>query len=767
MRDLAEALRELWKQRLVHRDVKPQNLLLSSRVEDPSCILKVADFGFARALGPQLLAETLCGSPLYMAPEILLGQRYDAKADLWSCGAVLYEMVVGKPPFSGQTQLALLQNIQRHDVVLPEKLKPKLSPECRSLIFSLMRRNPVERMSFEEFFSHPFVSLSSTHMEGEESNVDTTPRAIPAGPTSHAQQGSSATTGERSERTRRRKTAVEDMAQKRNKDLMQRLLGEIVSHEAALSQDDEDDSFILVPPRRSYTRDEAIKAPKVTESRESLPPPVGSDDASSDAHHHRFQWRLNIQKCHPVYNPSHEVGRGPIIGRAEMGSSSGRASNRYGSGKSDASLVTQKDIGELNCSMGGYNDGHFDHREGSSEAAASRIYEEILGSASANLSVNNGSFVKLDAVPWQSASRFEFLTKVADLLESMASLSSSFESYDAKGVRSTHESSGLISEASTRLSFLMAALHVYTLALFSAEGSATDSQTSLFERQDPLRDSLSHEARGAIARCDRNEDDSSNKSHITDAAEREEGDLSLSSGSLIRHRAIHAKVAELLDLAEASSRRLIRLLPQEKGSVNDACASDGSITYDGGKDRSACDTMSTAHGTSACLEETTKMRGLALREEGSLETSSKALDSSAFVPNPWSLAHRAALDWAIEAASEELLGNYDKSAELYARSGMLLYFFGVEIDGMSDDHEWIANVCNGHNVQGTGLDPPKISRGLRASVARGNGCEDDEVGADRSRDGSRSVFNEEAMSHLRLCAGLVAGRWAACRAHGR
>jgi len=76
----------------LQRDLKPQNLLLSSTDPD-TAVLKVADFGFARALGPQLMAETLCGSPLYMAPEILMSQRYDAKADLWSVGAILYEMV--------------------------------------------------------------------------------------------------------------------------------------------------------------------------------------------------------------------------------------------------------------------------------------------------------------------------------------------------------------------------------------------------------------------------------------------------------------------------------------------------------------------------------------------------------------------------------------------------------------------------------------------------------------------------------------------------
>ena len=79
------------------RDLKPQNLLLSSN-EAGEKLLKIADFGFARSLQPQGLAETLCGSPLYMAPEILRFLKYDAKADLWSVGTILFELVVGASP---------------------------------------------------------------------------------------------------------------------------------------------------------------------------------------------------------------------------------------------------------------------------------------------------------------------------------------------------------------------------------------------------------------------------------------------------------------------------------------------------------------------------------------------------------------------------------------------------------------------------------------------------------------------------------------------
>jgi serine/threonine-protein kinase ULK/ATG1 len=80
----------------VQRDLKPQNLLLSIN-EAGEKLLKIADFGFARSLQPQGLAETLCGSPLYMAPEILQFHKYDAKADLWSVGTILFELVVGMP----------------------------------------------------------------------------------------------------------------------------------------------------------------------------------------------------------------------------------------------------------------------------------------------------------------------------------------------------------------------------------------------------------------------------------------------------------------------------------------------------------------------------------------------------------------------------------------------------------------------------------------------------------------------------------------------
>ncbi|KUI61906.1 Serine/threonine-protein kinase ATG1 [Cytospora mali] len=182
LKQLASALEFLRKLNLVHRDVKPQNLLLlpsvdfrASSNEVPQILsashdslipaaglrslpmLKLADFGFARVLPSTSLAETLCGSPLYMAPEILRYERYDAKADLWSVGTVLYEMAAGRPPFRASNHVELLRKIEASNDAIKFPRESNISPEMKSLIRALLKRNPVERITFENFFSHDVV----------------------------------------------------------------------------------------------------------------------------------------------------------------------------------------------------------------------------------------------------------------------------------------------------------------------------------------------------------------------------------------------------------------------------------------------------------------------------------------------------------------------------------------------------------------------------------------------------------------------------------
>ncbi|CAA7263301.1 unnamed protein product [Cyclocybe aegerita] len=182
LRQLARALKFLRHRNLIHRDIKPQNLLLNPASPEELAkghplgipLLKVADFGFARSLPNAMMAETLCGSPLYMAPEILRYEKYDAKADLWSVGAVLYEMAVGKAPFRAQNHMELLKKIESKVVTFPDEdpnsqagknggggsADLPVPEDIKALIRMLLKRKPVERASFEEFFASKAMAKS-------------------------------------------------------------------------------------------------------------------------------------------------------------------------------------------------------------------------------------------------------------------------------------------------------------------------------------------------------------------------------------------------------------------------------------------------------------------------------------------------------------------------------------------------------------------------------------------------------------------------------
>lgn len=161
MIQLAGAVRAIYTKGIVHRDLKPQNILLShsngKHYPPPSQItLKIADFGFARFLHNGVMAATLCGSPMYMAPEVIMSLQYDAKADLWSLGTIVYQCLTGKAPFQAQTPNELKSYYESNNKLTP-KLPKDISPELTDLLLSLLRRNSKDRISFEHFFKHKFL----------------------------------------------------------------------------------------------------------------------------------------------------------------------------------------------------------------------------------------------------------------------------------------------------------------------------------------------------------------------------------------------------------------------------------------------------------------------------------------------------------------------------------------------------------------------------------------------------------------------------------
>ncbi|NXW68096.1 ULK3 kinase, partial [Hirundo rustica] len=163
LQQLACALKFLHDRNISHLDLKPQNILLSAP-ENPQ--LKLADFGFAQYMSPWDEKHVLRGSPLYMAPEMVCRQHYDARADLWSVGVILYEALFGKPPFASHSFAELEEKI-RSDRAVELPRRPQLSLECRDLLGQLLERDPRKRISFECFFAHPFVDME--HIPGPES----------------------------------------------------------------------------------------------------------------------------------------------------------------------------------------------------------------------------------------------------------------------------------------------------------------------------------------------------------------------------------------------------------------------------------------------------------------------------------------------------------------------------------------------------------------------------------------------------------------------
>ena len=158
LKQIVDGMQYLSENNIVHRDLKPPNILLKrqAKTENKSLtryILKIADFGFAKQTEPDILSETICGSPLYMAPELLNRCPYSSKADLWSLGVILYEMITGLQPVPARSHLELIHNIKNHRIKIPAYLSKK----CKSLLMGLLRKKEEGRLTMEELVSHPFL----------------------------------------------------------------------------------------------------------------------------------------------------------------------------------------------------------------------------------------------------------------------------------------------------------------------------------------------------------------------------------------------------------------------------------------------------------------------------------------------------------------------------------------------------------------------------------------------------------------------------------
>ena len=132
---------------IIHRDIKPENILL-----DPKERAKLCDFGWSNFFNPNTKRMTYCGTPDYLAPEMINKAGHDQRIDLWNLGVLLFELLTGSPPFQGANQEELFQNITRLKIQYPKDF-PKMA---KDLVTKLLKVNPKDRISLKAALDHPW-----------------------------------------------------------------------------------------------------------------------------------------------------------------------------------------------------------------------------------------------------------------------------------------------------------------------------------------------------------------------------------------------------------------------------------------------------------------------------------------------------------------------------------------------------------------------------------------------------------------------------------
>ncbi|XP_039953620.1 serine/threonine-protein kinase MARK2 isoform X1 [Bactrocera tryoni] len=150
-RQIVSAVQYCHQKRIIHRDLKAENLLLDSELN-----IKIADFGFSNEFTPGSKLDTFCGSPPYAAPELFQGKKYDGpEVDVWSLGVILYTLVSGSLPFDGSTLRELRERVLRGKYRIPFYM----STDCENLLRKFLVLNPAKRASLETIMSDKWMNM--------------------------------------------------------------------------------------------------------------------------------------------------------------------------------------------------------------------------------------------------------------------------------------------------------------------------------------------------------------------------------------------------------------------------------------------------------------------------------------------------------------------------------------------------------------------------------------------------------------------------------
>ena len=134
---------------IIHRDIKPENVLLNDGI-----VAKLTDFGWSNYIEEEKERKTVCGTPIYLAPEIIKEKGHDEKVDIWCIGVLLFELMTGSIPFQGKDIESLKNNILHLKITWPKEM----NKDAKDLISKILKLDPSERITLEEMLEHPFFT---------------------------------------------------------------------------------------------------------------------------------------------------------------------------------------------------------------------------------------------------------------------------------------------------------------------------------------------------------------------------------------------------------------------------------------------------------------------------------------------------------------------------------------------------------------------------------------------------------------------------------
>ena len=134
---------------IIHRDIKPENVLLGDNL-----VAKLTDFGWSNYMQEDEKRTTVCGTPIYLAPEIIKEQGHDEKVDIWCIGVLCFELMTGNVPFQGNDIDTLKENILHLKIAWPKDI----NVDAKNLIKKILKSDPAARISLEEMLQHPFFT---------------------------------------------------------------------------------------------------------------------------------------------------------------------------------------------------------------------------------------------------------------------------------------------------------------------------------------------------------------------------------------------------------------------------------------------------------------------------------------------------------------------------------------------------------------------------------------------------------------------------------